>query len=155
MSYSKKGSFLLISSLLAIIPGLSIAETKITEPMVSESIFAQADKNDQWKSAFATGKQAQIVFMNVTPTTNPNNEIGMETHKFDQVIFVTEGNGSAILNGKSSTIKTGDMIFIPLGTAHNVINANKDKPLKIISVYSHTDIPAGAAYASKADEPQN
>lgn len=156
MSRISKNMTLLLSSILAVVPGLSVADNaKITQAMVSENISDQADKNDNWKFAWATGQQAQVVFMNVSPATNPSNEIGMETHKFDQVIFVTEGHGNAVLNGKTTAIKKGDMIFIPLGTAHNVINLNKDKPLKIISVYSNTDIPANSVFPKKSDEPQN
>lgn len=117
-------------------------------------IFEKAKKNNNWKFAFLTGKNAQIVFMSISPDTNPNNEIGMETHKFDQVIFVAEGDAKTVLNGKSSTVKSGDMIFIPQGVAHNVINLDANKSLKIVSVYSDTDIPANSVYQKKSDEPQ-
>lgn len=132
----------------------SAANNKTTEPMVAPQLFDKANANDHWKSAFATGKHAQIVFMSITPSTNPKNEIGVETHPFDQVIFVTEGNGKAVLNGKTVDVKAGDMIFIPLGTKHNVINSNSEKPLKIVSVYSDTDIPFNANYDKKENEPK-
>jgi quercetin dioxygenase-like cupin family protein len=118
---------------------------------VAQQIFEKAKQNDNWKQAFLTAKDAQVVFMNISPQTNPNNEIGMETHKFDQIIFVVEGNGKAVLNGKETMVKTGDMIFIPQGVAHNVINANATSSLKILSVYTATDIPAGASYQKKSD----
>lgn len=123
-------------------------------PTVTHHIFENAKKNENWKLAFLTGKNAQVVFMTITPKTNPNNEIGMETHKFDQIIFIAEGNAKTVLNGKSSIVKSGDLIFIPQGTAHNVINLNANKPLKIISVYSNTDIPANSAFKKKSDEPK-
>ncbi len=68
-----------------------------------------AKNNENWKLALVTGKDAQVVFMNITPENNPNNDIGIETHQFDQVIFVAK----SVLNGKKSTVKAGDMIFIP------------------------------------------
>lgn len=124
------------------------------EAVASPQILEKAKANTNWKLAFLTGKHAQIVFMNISPQTNPNNEIGMETHKFDQVIFIADGDAKAILNDKSSTVKTGDMIFIPEGTAHNVINLNANKPLKILSIYSDTDIPANSVFSKKSDEPK-
>lgn len=124
-----------------------------TDSMIVPQIFEKAKKNDNWKLAVATGKDAQVVFMNITPNTNPNNEIGMETHKFDQVVFIAEGSAKAIIDKKSSTVKPGDMIFIPQGTAHNFINLSAKKPLKIISVYSDTDIPEKATYKKKSDTP--
>ncbi len=125
----------------------------VPSPMVTTQIFEKAENNDNWKTAFATGKHAQVVFMNVSPETNPKNEIGMETHPFDQVIIVVTGKGKAVLNGKESLVAKGDMIFIPEGTPHNVINLVQDKPFKIISVYSSTDIPANSNFKKKSDAP--
>lgn len=143
----------LISSILFVgITALPVASHAVSAPMVSKDIFDKVEANGNWKTAFATGEQAQIVFMNVSPATNPANEIGIETHKFDQVIFVVEGHGNAILNGVSTPIKEDDMIFIPKGTAHNVVNLEKNKPLKILSIYSKMDIPAGSTFKTKADE---
>lgn len=118
---------------------------------VTHAINEQARKNNNWKLAFITGKHAQVVFMNVSPHTNPKNEIGMETHPFDQVIIIVNGEGKAILAGKTSPVKTGDLIFIPQGVAHNVVNLNTQKPLKLISIYSDTDIPAHAKYQKMSD----
>lgn len=81
--------------------------------VVTSQILEKTRKYNNWKFALVIGKDAQVVFMNITPSTNPNNEIGMETHKVDQVIFIAEGNGKAVLNGKESQVKSGDMIFIP------------------------------------------
>lgn len=124
------------------------------KPLVVSQFFEEAKKNSNWKTAFATGKQEQIVFMNISPMTNPNNEIGLEVHPFDQVILIVEGSGKAILNGKASKVKSGDMIFIPMETPHNVINLDEKRELKLISFYSETDIPNGAVYKKKSDEPK-
>lgn len=143
---------------LMVSSNLSFAESKmnnsISLPTVSEKIFDKAKENNNWKLAFLTGKQAQIVFMNVTPKTNPKNEIGMETHEFDQVIIIVEGKGKSDLNGKVSNVNVGDLIFIPKGTAHNIINVDSNNPLKIISIYSETDIPANSVLKTSSDEPK-
>jgi mannose-6-phosphate isomerase-like protein (cupin superfamily) len=123
------------------------------QPLVVENFLEKAKKNDNWKTAFVTGKQEQIVLMNVSPATTPNNEIGMEVHPFDQVILIVEGKAKVILNGKSSIVKNGDMVFIPQGTSHNVINLNTKKELKLISFYSQRDIPKDAVYKQKSDQP--
>lgn len=137
------------------INGLSFASSAQNHAEVSSQIFDKVKQNNNWKLAFLTAKDAQIVFMNISPSTNPNNEIGMETHKFDQIIFVVEGNGKAILDGKTTMIKSGDMIFIPQGVEHNVTNSNAKNPLKILSVYTSTDIPANSAFKKKSDVPQD
>lgn len=135
--------------------GLTFAADTQSNAEVSSQVFNKVKQNTNWKLAFLTAKDAQIVFMNISPKTNPKNEIGMETHKFDQIIFVVEGKGKAILDGKITMVKPGDLIFIPQGVKHNVINLSAKKPLKILSIYSSTDIPANAAYQKKSDEPHD
>ena len=150
-------STLLVSGLISSSLFASSKKTTVNNEInavISPKVFEMAKKNENWKLALVTGKDAQVVFMNITPKTNPNNEIGIETHQFDQVIFVVEGQAKSVLNGKNSTVTVGDMIFIPQGVPHNFINLNINKPLKIISVYSATDIPENAAYKQKSDTPQ-
>ncbi len=120
------------------------------EPMVAKKIVEQAKQNQNWKVAFATGKQEQIVFMSISPKTNPKNEIGVEVHEFDQLILIVEGTGKAILKGKETHVQAGDLIFIPLGVEHNVINTGTE--LKLISFYALTDIPAGSIYPTKSEQ---
>lgn len=118
-------------------------------PLIVDKLFDKVKANDNWKKAVATGKHAQVVFMSVSPQTNPKNEIGMETHEFDQVIIIVEGNAKVDLGGKISNVKSNDMIFVPEGTAHNVINTDAKKALKLVSVYSETDIPANSIIKQK------
>lgn len=158
----KKVIFLttLLMGIFCSVPSVSATQgnamsNTISDPVVTPEIYEKAKANNNWKLAYLTGKHAQVVFMNVSPGTNPNNEIGMETHAFDQIILVAQGSGKAILNGKESVLKSGDMIFIPQGTAHNVINSNPKESLKIISIYSDTDIPANSVYKKKSDEAQD
>ena len=109
-------STLLVSGLISSSLFASSKETTVNSKVnavISSQIFEMAKKNENWKLALVTGKDAQVVFMNITPKTNPNNEIGIETHQFDQVIFVVEGQAKSVLNGKNSTVTVGDMIFIP------------------------------------------
>ncbi len=157
----KKSSFVIASLTLAILSTVFIAAQdrengySKMQGVVIQNLLEKARKNDSWKMALITGEEEQIVFMNISPWTNPNNEIGMETHAFDQVILIAEGTGQSVLNGKTSQVKGGDLIFIPKGVLHNVINQGKDKPLKIISFYSATDIPKDSIYKTKADEPND
>lgn len=123
-------------------------------PVVTYKFLEKAKLNKYWKIAFVTGKNAQIVFMNVSPKTNPKNEIGMETHPFDQIVLVVQGEAKAVLGGKQFTVKSGDLIFIPQGILHNFINLNANKPFKIASIYSDTDIPANSKYRNSKAEAQ-
>ena len=145
---------ILIALTLAVLSSASLP-AESNQGTVITNLIEKAKKNENWKTAVVTGEQEQIVFMSVSPRTNPTNEIGDETHAFDQAILIVEGQGQCVLNGKASKIKSGDLIFIPKGTLHNVMNSEKDKALKIISFYSATDIPNGSTYQTKADQPQD
>ncbi len=123
------------------------------EPSVVHHVFEKSQFNENWKVPVATGEEAQVVMMSISPKTNSNNEVGIETHAFDQVIFIISGHAKAILNQKDYELHTGDMVFIPLGTPHNLINLNQDKPLKIMSVYSQKDMP-DLIFKTKEEEKQ-
>lgn len=146
----------IVALLVVWIISVSAEETEMQngaiQPMVVEQFLDRAKANSNWKMAFATGKYEQIVFMNISPATNPDNEIGTEVHPFDQVILIASGKGNALINGKTTQVGKGDMIFIPAGTSHNVVNLGGQKELKIISFYSATDIPKNAVYKKKGDE---
>lgn len=128
------------------------SDNKVVHPMIAHKLYEKAKANKNWKSAFITGKHHQVVFMNISPSTNPKNEIGMETHPFDQIILIVEGKGKTDLAGEISEANAGDMIFIPQGMPHNVINLSQKDALKIISFYSDTDIPAHSIYKTKETE---
>lgn len=121
------------------------------EPMVVRHVFEKTNFNDNWKVPLATGEETQVVIMSVSPKTNPQNEVGTETHAFDQVIFIISGQAKVILDKKEHLVKKGDMIFVPLGTPHQIINLNQDKPLKLMSVYSQKDMP-DVIFKKQADE---
>ncbi len=88
--------------------------------------------------------------MSISPSTNPQNELGIDTNESDLVIIVLEGDGKAHLNGINHDIKTNDMIFVPEGIAYNIINANENKALKLLNIYSETDVTANTNLETKA-----
>lgn len=140
-----------------LVPGFIFADTKnvasdhSTDATIISNVFKMANENNNWKKSVITGKEAQVVYMSVSSYTNPKNEIGVEKHQFDQVIFVVEGKAKANLNGKISIVKSGDLIFVPKGFQHNFVNLNAATPFKIISVYSNTDMPKNTTFKTKAD----
>lgn len=143
----------LIGNLLIIKCGCSQATVNQDGAVIHE-VNKVVKSNEHWKKAIVTGKEAQVVEMTINKKTNPKNEIGMETHDFDQVIFIVQGKAQATINGKQTKVKKGDLIFVPKGSAHNFINLNPVKSLKIISIYSKTDMPAGQDYKTQADMPK-
>lgn len=136
---------------ILMVPTLSYANLKSNiKPEVINNIFNRIKSNNYWKNAIVTGENAQVVLMSISPQTNPKNEFGIDTNESDLIIIVLEGNGKASLNAKVSAIKENDMIFVPEGTAYNIINTNKNKALKLVTIYSETDVPANTILETKA-----
>lgn len=46
----------------------------------------------------------------------------MHTHPGEEIIYVIEGTLAYEIGGKKSTVKAGDVLFVPAGTVHSVKN---------------------------------
>ena len=75
----------------------------------------------------------------------PDEDIGAEVHKLDQLLRVEEGEGKAVLDGIEHRIKPGFAILVPAGARHNIINGPSG-PMKLYTLYAH-----GVDHATKAD----
>jgi mannose-6-phosphate isomerase-like protein (cupin superfamily) len=67
----------------------------------------------------------------------------------DQWLFVVEGTGAAIINGRKASLKPGKMVLIEAGDRHEIRNTGRSL-LKTVSVYvppayrdAETELPAG------------
>jgi mannose-6-phosphate isomerase-like protein (cupin superfamily) len=105
--------------------------------------------NEDYRRVVFTGRNAQLVLMNL----RPGEEIGQEIHEgHDQFIRVEGGRGVAILAGKEHTLTDGIALVIPAGVEHNVINTSADSPLRLYTLYSPPEHPDGTVHRTKRDE---
>ena len=114
------------------------------------SIEKETLKNNNFRKVLFTGKHEQLVLMSLLPLE----EIGNEVHKnVDQFFRIEGGEAKFVLaNGKEKRIaKNGDVIIVPAGTFHNVINTSKTKKLKLYTIYSPPNHPPGTIHKTKAD----
>jgi mannose-6-phosphate isomerase-like protein (cupin superfamily) len=110
------------------------------------NIKQQAIDNDFYRHVLATGPHTQVVVMSIPP----GGEVGEETHPDnDQVLYLVEGSGTAVLNGEEQPFEAGDAVMVPAGTKHNFV-AGSDAPLKIITTYAPPHHPDGLIHESKA-----
>ena len=76
-------------------------------------------ENSNFRKVLYTGQHMQLVLTTLTP----GEEIGEETHfKSDQFFRFESGTGRCIVNGTEYEIKAGDVVLVPSGSKHNVIN---------------------------------
>lgn len=105
-----------------------------------------AKENEYFRRVLVTGENSQLVLM----CLRPGETIGEEVHKVDQVIYVVDGEGKVVLEHEPQHFEKGDIVFVPAGTLHNVINTEEDA-MKLFTVYSPPQHADGTVHRTKAD----
>lgn len=106
-----------------------------------------ATDNENFRNVLYTGKMSQLVAMRL----GPGEEIGEETHPAtDQIFFLIEGSGEAILDGKPSPLRAGEVLCVPAGTLHNVRNTSK-AALKLLTLYAPPEHAAGTVEKTREE----
>lgn len=104
--------------------------------------------NNNFREVLFTAPNMQLVVM----TLGPGEEIGMEVHSdVDQFIRIEEGTGTAILDGAKHALEDGSAVVIPAGTRHNIVNASKQDPLRLYSIYTPPEHPDRTIHQNKAE----
>jgi mannose-6-phosphate isomerase-like protein (cupin superfamily) len=107
-----------------------------------------ARRSSDFRRVVETGKYGQLVVMSIPP----GEDIGSEVHpSTDQIFIVVEGEGKAVLNGKAKEIVENDVLFVPAGAEHNLINTEKHEDLKLVTIYAPPQHADGTVHRSKAD----
>ena len=105
------------------------------------------EKNNYFRRVLFTGKYTQLVLM----CLQPGEEIGKEVHKkVDQFFRIEQGRAKFVFGSKEvHIVKAGDAVIVPAGTYHNVINTSKTEKLKLYTLYSPPNHPAGTIHRTK------
>ncbi|NLN54876.1 MAG: cupin domain-containing protein [Clostridiales bacterium] len=110
-------------------------------------------QNNYFRTALWTGKYLQLTLMSL----NPQEDIGGEVHNdLDQFLRIEEGQGVVMLgngrnqNGIRRRVGDDDVIIIPAGTWHNLINTGRT-PMKLYSIYAPPAHPYGTVHPTKRD----
>lgn len=138
-----------------------VTEAQATEPMMAPAreevaakrgpylanVLTAARSNDAYRRVLFTGYRTQLALMTIPPF----GDIGFETHgSVEQIIFIAEGRGKAILDGAESPLVQGDVVVIPPGTRHDIFNTGV-APLRIYTVYAPPNHLDGRVHPTKAD----
>ena len=115
--------------------------------LYQENIKKAAKRNEAFRRVLSTGKKSQLVLMAIPE----GEDIGAEVHPApDQIFFIVDGKGKAVVNGKTFKIGENDVVFVPAGARHNLVNEG-DEPLKLFTVYSPPEHADGTVHATKED----
>ena len=104
--------------------------------------------NSYFRHVIYTAPHSQLVLM----CLKPGEEIGMEVHpNNDQFLRFEGGDWQAEISGEKFSGGSGDCVIVPAGNYHNIINASKEKELKLYTLYSPAHHPDGTVHKTKAD----
>lgn len=89
--------------------------------------------NKNFRQVLHTSKSFQLVLM----CLEPNQEIGYEVHKTnDQFFRFEKGQGKAFVDDISYDLNDGDVLIVPMGAKHNIVNVSESEPLLFYTLYS-------------------
>ncbi len=112
-----------------------------------KNIIELAKQNENFRQIVNTGEHSQLVLMSLLP----GEDIGEEVHEtVDQILVFVDGNGEAVIEGVSSPIVSGDLVFVNAGVKHNFKNTGS-AVLKIYTVYSPANHPVDRVQKTKAE----
>lgn len=104
------------------------------------------ERNADFRRVLFTGAHAQVVAMSIAA----GEEIGDEVHRVDQCFFFVEGKGQSVISGQTATVGKDEVLCVPAGLRHNVRNTGGE-PLKLYTIYSPPQHPAGTVHHTKQD----
>lgn len=108
--------------------------------------------NDNFRQVLYTAKHSQLVLMSL----KPKEEIGIEIHADNDQFFRFEaGEGKCIIDGNEYLIADGDVIVVPAGAEHNVINISSTQDLKLYTLYSPAHHQDAIVRETKAEAENN
>ena len=104
--------------------------------------------NNNFRKVVYTGHHLQLVLMSIAP----GEDIGEEIHNSNDQFFRFEsGTGKCILDANVYPVKSGDVIIVPAGAKHNVVNTGKTEALKMYTIYGPPNHKDGITRETKKD----
>ncbi len=108
-------------------------------------------ENNHFRKVLYTSSHMQLVLMSLLP----GEEIGEEIHdENDQFFRFEQGNGECIIDGNKYDVADGDVIIVPSGAKHNVINVGTDS-LKMYTIYTPPHHKDGIVRDTKKEAEEN
>ena len=114
----------------------------------NSNIEKETLENNNFRKVLYSGKHLQLVLMSL----KVGEEIGEEIHHDNDQFFRFEsGTGKCIIDGNNYKVTNGDVIIIPAGAKHNVINIDETTELKMYTIYSPPHHKDGIMRVTKQD----
>ena len=111
------------------------------------NIEEQTLENQNYRKVIYTGEHLQLVLMSL----KAGEEIGTEIHlNNDQFFRFESGVGECLIDENVYHVKEADVIVVPAGAEHNVINTGTET-LKMYTIYGPPNHQDGTIRTTKED----
>lgn len=112
------------------------------------NIEAETVENTNFRKVLYTGQHMQLVAMSLPP----NGEIGQEIHtENDQFFRFEAGEGLVVIDGNEYRVGADDVVIVPSGAEHNVVNTSSEAELKLYTIYSPPHHKDGTVRATREE----
>lgn len=112
------------------------------------NIEAETVENTNFRKVLYTGQHMQLVAMSLPP----NGEIGQEIHtENDQFFRFEAGEGLVVIDGNEYQVGADDVVIVPSGAEHNVVNTSSEAELKLYTIYSPPHHKDGTVRATREE----
>lgn len=119
----------------------------IVDRPIKVDIHTAANSNDAFRREIITGPHEQVVVMTIPPAGDIGEEVHPDT---DQVFLLVDGRGEVQVDGRSSEIGPNDLVLVPAGSRHNVLNRS-DVPLRLVTIYAPPQHEPGTIHRTRAE----
>jgi len=111
------------------------------------SITEQISGATDFRRVLYTGAFMQLVAM----TLQPQEEIGAEVHEgHDQFFHVVTGTAKVVIDDTIHAVTAGDMVIVPSGANHNVINTSEVEVVELYTIYGPPEHADKVVHQTKA-----
>lgn len=86
-------------------------------------------ENEFYRRVVFTGSHSQLVVMNI----RKGEQTETESQDADTIVFIVKGKGKSILERRSRDIGKHDLVLVPKGKVHSLLNS-AHRSLKVIAV---------------------
>jgi len=139
-------------------PGVAIGERRTVSVLERQELgHATAGREYRILADPSTGFRSGTHFVGDVPAGEP---APLHYHRYNEVIYVVQGNGILHIDGERNPIYPGACIHLPARTLHQVENTG-DEPIREVAVFVPAGSPAAAylpdgtsAYPTEPDDPQ-
>ena len=105
-----------------------------------------AKDNENFRQVVFTAEHSQLVLMSLLP----GEDIGLEVHDVDQLLYAVHGEGQAVLDGAEHDFAKGIVVCVPAGVQHNILNTG-DEPLRLFTIYAPPQHAPGTVQHDRAE----